>query len=256
MKQLFFSAFFVGILFSGINAQAQNKYELTDLDKSSLEGIIVEQYYVAQSKDEKDTVGGVLPKGAVTYRIYVDLKPGYTMQAVFGEFNHELRFATTTEFYNNRFGAATGDNIEVKQLNHHNVELDSWVSIGAATQSHWGIPLTEDKDGSIISKKDLKMADGLFAGAVRPISFIGMDMHFFYDTKKPSLFSTSDAAWAAFGGVKGATEDNKILIAQLTTDGKLSFELNLQVSNAKGGSIQFVARNPEDDEIKFDGLIH
>jgi len=43
--------------------------------------------------------------------------------------------------------------------------------------------------------------------------------------------------------VEGPTESNKILIAQLTTDGKLSFEINLQIATPSGDPIKFVARN-------------
>ena len=47
-----------------------------------------------------------------------------------------------------------------------------------------------------------------------------------------------------------------VLIAQLTTNGKLSFELNLQIGTPTGGTIQFVAKNPEGNELKFKQLTY
>jgi len=75
MNPIRFSIFF-NLIFTCQVIQAQVKKLPGDDDKKALEGIIVEKYYVATSADLKDTVGGALPKGSVTYRIYADLKPG------------------------------------------------------------------------------------------------------------------------------------------------------------------------------------
>jgi hypothetical protein len=187
----------------------------------------------------------------------VDLKPGYNLQAVYGVIQHQLRIETTTEFFNNKSGGViTGDLINSKKINENTVALDSWVTIGAATNAHFGILKSEDKDGSIITRTSLDKADGLIAGKIRPITYFGNDMSFFQSKNKSSLLSIDNASWAVFGGVKGPTEDNKILIAQLTTDGKLSFELNLQIGTPKGASIQYVAKDRNGAEIQFDGLTY
>ena len=45
---------------------------------AGLDSIIVEKYYISDLNDKSvDATGGVLPVGSVTYRIYVDMKPGY-----------------------------------------------------------------------------------------------------------------------------------------------------------------------------------
>jgi len=255
LKCFYVSAIF--IFFISNILQAQIKGGLSDADKSALEGIIVEKYYTADAKDAADTIGGFLPIGSVTYRIYADLKPGYTLQAVYGVPTHELRIETTTEFFNNKYGGSlTGDLIDPKKINDNSVALDSWVTLGAATKSHFGIPKADDKDGSILKRKSLNKADGLIAGKVSPVTFFGMDLSFFQSQKKVNLFSTKNASWAVFGGVKGPTPDNKILIAQLTTNGKLSFELNIQIGTPKGATVQYVAKDPENAEIKFDALTY
>ena len=69
------------------------------------------------------------------------------------------------------------------------------------------------------------------------------------------MFFTDNGSWAIFGGIKGPTEENRVLIAQLATDGELSFELNIQMGTPTGASINYVAKNPQGTEIKYDGLI-
>ena len=257
VKCFFILLFYCAVFINNDSLYAQARSILTDADKSALENIIVEQYYVANATDYSDTTGGVLPKGSVTYRIYVDMKPGYTMQAVYGLPKHMLRIATTTEFFNNTDGGSqTGDLINVKKINDNTVALDSWIAMGGATKSHFGILKTEDKDGSIIKRNSLDKADGLKTGKVPPVTYFGLDLLFFDNAKHPSVFTTDNGSWAIFGGVKGPTDDNKVLIAQLTTNGKLSFELNLQIGTPTGASVQFVAKNPEGSEILFKGLTY
>ena len=50
--------------------------------------------------------------------------------------------------------------------------------------------------------------------------------------------------------------ENRILIAQITTDGVFSFELNLQIGTPDGGTENYVARKPVGNEIQFAGLIY
>ncbi len=244
------------IAFSGFGF-AQLVGKLTEEDKSALEGIIVEKYFVNNAKEHFDTVGGEFPKGAITYRIYVDMKPNYTLQAVFGVANHKLTIATTTSFFNNlKEGNGTGDKIYSKNINNNTVAFDSWLTMGAATESHNGVLLSEDADGSIITKLCFKKADGLKKEKIKPVTYFGIDPDFFNRNNKESVFTTNNGSWAVFGGIKGSTEANKVLIAQLTTDGKLSFELNVQIGTPTGASIQYVAKNSENQEFQFKQLTY
>jgi hypothetical protein len=244
------------ILLSTSLSPAQEKGKLTKADKSALENIIVEKYYVSTESDASDTTGGILPKGSITYRIYVDLKPNYTLQAVFGVPSHELFIKTTTEFFNNKLeGKETGDKIDDKKINENTVALDSWVSMAGATKYHFGVPKSDDNNGSLITKKSLDKADGLIVGNVPAVAYFGLDLSFF-NTPKANTFLTNNGSWATFGGIKGPTPDNKILIAQLTTDGKLSFELNIQIGTPNGATQQYVAKDPQGNEIKFKGLTY
>lgn len=229
--------------------------KLTKEGGSGLEGIIVEKYYTSKAKDSADTSGGLLPKGSVTYRIYVDMEPGYTLQAVYGVPKHELIIKTTTSFFNNKTcKARTGDKINEAKVNENSVSLDSWLSIGAATESHFGVLKNEDTDGSILTRDFFKKSDGLLAGTIPKLVLFGIDLDSFGLQNNTSTFSTDNGSIAVLGGMKGPTNENKVLIAQLTTTGKLSFELNLQLGTPHGGTIRYVAKNPESGEVQFDGL--
>ncbi len=244
-----------------------------------LEDIIVERYYVSDANDATDTDGGTLPEGSVTYRIFVDMLPGYNFQAVYGNANHTLQIATTTEFFNNEDrGEQTGEAIGDNRVDENTVALDSWISVGGATDAHLGVLKSEDPDGSIVGGANndggsegiaggllvnadasaglpLTTADGLVAGAPVDVTAVGdLDLSMFADANDGTALVTNGGSWAALGGVQGATASNTVLIAQITTDGELSFELNVQIGTPDGGVERYVASNPIDDEIQFPGL--
>jgi hypothetical protein len=248
----FFKAFLILALcvLGNISSEAQNSYVITHNDSLALENVIVEKYYKVTSKDCQDTTGGILPKGSVVYRIYIDLKPGYFLQTVYGNEKHELFLKTSTTFFNNLYcNAITGYNISQKEINENTVALDSWITLGAASRLHTGILRSEDQDGSILNRPEFGKTDGLTNGILPTFKQFNLDLNFFNDRKNASVFSTSNGGWAALEGVKGPTSENRILIAQLTTNGKLSFQLNIQIGTPTKGSLLFVANNPEGSEI-------
>jgi len=177
---------------------------------------------------------------------------------VYGDEKHELFFKTTTYFYNNtECSAYTGFNIDAKKLNYSTCALDSWITLGAASRLHTGILKSEDSDGSILTRNTLKYSDGLTNGVFPNFKVFNLDLGFFNNDKDAALFSTNNGAWAALGqGVKGPTAENRVLIAQLTTNGKLSFNLSVQIGKPDGSPIKFVSDNPDESEIRFEGLAY
>jgi hypothetical protein len=245
-----------------------------------LEDLLVEVYYVSDENDSNDEDGGSdLAQGSVTYRIYADLAPGYEVQAVFGNSDHELRIETTTYFYNNADrGEETGDAIDNTRLDENTVALDSWLTMGPASDAHWGVIKSEDTDGSIVGGENndggsegisggllvnadalagipLVEADGLLEGTIPSLTVVGMDISAFGNENGGPIFTSNGGAWSVLEGVQGPTETNKVLLAQITTDGTLCFELNLQIGDPQGGTVQFVAENPIGDQIQCDALV-
>lgn len=246
--------------------------------QNGLEQIIVEKYYVSDLNDKTvDGDGGALPVNSVTYRVYVDMLPGYIFQAAYGTPQHELKIATSTTFFNNQDRGARFPIYTRNQAQNNTVMLDSWLSAGGAMKDHAGVLKSIDDglntiqnaDGVLQNNHDqagipLTQQDGALAAIVEPVTVVG-----FFDTdlsllddindpNSPATISTHDGAWSSLNGSRGAdTTENHVLIGQFTTDGVFEFELNLQIRNQQTLVVEnYVARNPTGNEILSPDLIH
>ncbi len=241
-----------------------------------LENIIVEKYYISDSKDAKIKAVSKLPVGSVTYRIFVDMLPGYRFQAAYGVPGHELRIATSSSFFNNEeAGAATANEIPTGKLQNSTVMLDSWLSVGAGAKNMYGV-LKSDDTSSAITNTDcilqnansfagipVKERDGMYyASPMSVVTFFGIDsaMISIFDKQNikanGQIFSTDNGSWASFGGAIGPDQNNRVLIAQITTNGIFSFKLNIQMGTPTGGVENYVAENPVGNEIQLPCLIY
>jgi hypothetical protein len=247
------------ILFVSSWASAQN----------GLEGIVVEKYYVSNANDTNaNSVGGVLPVGSVTYRIYVDMLQGYKFQAAYGVPGHDLRIQTSTLFFNNEDRGSTSPTFSRTLAAKNTVMLDSWLSVGAACNNYYGILKSMDNgvmnvvnnfSPQVLQNNDplagipLTTQDGFIAGTPEPVTTVGISNEItVFDNQNDGtngpLFFTNNGSWASLNGSVGPdTVDNKVLIAQITTDGIFSFELNIQ---------NYVATNPVGAEISIPSLMY
>src|SRR5207237_4309911 len=136
-----------------------------------------------------------------TYRIFVDMKPDYSLQLVYGSPKHELRIETSTTFFNNKdCGALVGYNVNYKKINQGSYCLDSWITLNSATDRHAGILKADDRNGSIIHKKGLEKADGLTNGNLPVFKPFNLGLNFFNWEDNPSLFSTNNCCLAVISG--------------------------------------------------------
>lgn len=245
---------------------------LNGFGQQGLEGIIVEKYYEVPN-DELEIFG--VAKGTVTYRIYADLHTDFRFQAAYGNNNHPLIIATTTNFYNDvDNGDYIPNTIARRHLGKKAMMLDSWLSVGAAGEKYYGILKSSDDtmetvkhpNGLFTSNKSKEISllekDGLLSSESIPRpTFFGIDSAVaVFKNKIGSEFKTNNGTWAYLGkGSVGADSltNNNVLIAQITTNGDFNFELNIQVGSSKTGEIQkYVARNPTGTEILMPQLIY
>ncbi len=258
----------LSLLLCGFMATAQN----------GLENIIVEKYYISDTNDASaNSTDGVLPVSSSTYRIYVDMLPGYKFQAAFGVPTHELRIATSTLFFNNEDRGSTSPTFTKNQAKGNTVMLDSWLSVGAACAGNFGVLKTDDdgvntnvNNDGLLQNNDpaagipLTTEDGFRAGTPQTVTAVGITTEIaMFDNQNDGtngpVFSTWNGSWASLNGsyaVGVDSLDNKILIAQMTTDGDFSFELNIQIGTPTGGVEQYVAQNPVDAEIMLSSLTY
>ena len=245
-----------------------------------IEDVIVERYYVSDANDATDLTGGGLAIGSVTYRIFIDLCEGCSLRAVYADENHSLRIESTASFFNHLDrGRVYGHAITNGALDEGTVPLDSWLAMGAASNAKRAVVKDEDDDGSIVggSNNDggsegvpggllvnadasalpaLTERDGLVplapGGTAQPSNFnvTGIDpTAVFGDATTGGTFATNDFRMAATPPVAGATATNRVIVAQLTTTGDLSFCLNVEVLTPQGEVRKFVCS----DDVLLDG---
>ncbi|MCB0792502.1 MAG: hypothetical protein H6595_04140 [Flavobacteriales bacterium] len=240
----------------------------TIAEAQDIDSVFVETYHVAPDPD-----GGAAP--LVTYRIYVDLAAGRTLQMVYGNEDHQLYLKTTTDFFNDKkHGAKIGDHIPADSLNAFPLAIDSWLTLGAASDQDLAVPLRLDPDGSRLTcppysgagvKSDnlglvpplpLNRSDGLLrVDSVPPVVGFRMDPGYFGHIRG-SVVHTMDGAWAVMGGTKGPTPENIVLIAQVSTTGILSYAFNVQIGLPDGSAVKYVWRDAGDDESYHPDLLH
>jgi hypothetical protein len=260
--------FFLGLFISGLGLQAQN----------GLESIIVEKYYVSNAADASGSVG-TLPAGSVTYRFYVDMLPGYKFQAAYGSpvGSHVLTFSTTTSFFNNEDRGAVTPTFTKTQARSNTVILDSYISAGAAASGNFGVLKSEDDVASggatvvnnsvppILQNADpsagipLTTHDGLWTGSPSAVTTVGQTdaqagAVFDATSQAGGVFTLTDGAWSSLAGAQGPTASNRVLIAQITTDGVLTYALNIQIGTPTGGVERYVHTGATGSEIDIPSL--
>jgi hypothetical protein len=238
-----------------------------DVNGQGLESIIVEKYYIADSSDSRFGGKDYLPPGSVTYRVFVDLKPGYVLQSVYGDSEHQMVIGTSTNFYNHSaFGRNLANLIYDPYLPNSTMMIDSWLSVGSAGHINSGVLKTDDDTIGTVKNQfelypvlqsenpaagiPLKERDGLKTGGLPgKVTALNIDalLEMVDKMQAPPTgqeFKTSNGGWACLEGAKGFDkEKNRILIGQFTTSGNFYFELNLQIKKAGGAVEQYVARD-------------
>ena len=252
----------IGLSLAGLcSTQAQN----------GIDSIYVEKYYIANTADNAGSVGN-LPVGSVTYRLFVCMKPGYKFQMAYGDGNHSLKLTTTTSFFNNEDnGQVTVPSITTTKDGANTNMLDSWVSSGSALgTTQIGVPKSEDNNGTIahtlLQNTNPKMGilltaeDGMIPGTPEPVAIVGdasSALSILGATSQAgNSVVISNGSWYCntAGGTLGPNATNRVLIAQITTDGIFHYELNVQVGTPTGGTQSFVSSNPQAGELTIPSM--
>ncbi len=249
-----------------------------------LEKVIVETYYISNEEDHTDTTGGRLDIGSTTYRIYVDLKPGNKLKKIYGDVNHELKISSTEVFYNHKTeGQSFAKDFIKGRYGESTVALDSWLTLGQTTKkqgitAHSGVLKTQDINGSFIGGLNndggsepvslglltnnspsigipLITSDGMSIMSSIPNSWndvgfkdflTGNDSTIFGSFVPKTNFSSNNCSLENSGVLGTIGDSNQILIAQLTTKGELSFNLNIETEEIINGdtiTVKYVSNN-------------
>ncbi|MCW3083330.1 MAG: hypothetical protein JWP12_696 [Bacteroidetes bacterium] len=264
--------------------------------KAQIQHVIVEKYYVSDSLDNTDTIDGAaraLPVGSKTYRVYVQLDAGYRLKKMYGTANHPLKIKSTANFFNNidRPTAYFGYLINKAWFSGNpTLALDSWLTLGLCATNYNGVLKTDDTDGSVIlpswggtasvpggilrnndtaagipitTEDGMKPKTGTFTTWINN-GFIDSptgteDTTVFGSVNTGSQFISTTAFLQQNSGVIGdSLTGEKVLVAQLTTTGEISFELNLQLITPGGASMNIVPGNnslPTTGDTTVNGML-
>jgi PKD repeat protein len=259
-------------LFAQLSVQAQG-----------LEGIIVERFYETDAADETNALdnGSIvpLPAGSVVYRVFVDMADGYKFSQIFGTTDHPLTVNATADFYNDpSYGVTVNPGtISANNIRKHTALIDSWFTTGGASNGKVGVLKIEDTDGSVGNQHGVlannpggcygvpingtNAQDGMTLNSpttyLVPNSLgVGGALEALDQTAGNSVFIDGGAI-AALGGIVGPTSTNRVMIAQFTVNGDITFALNVQLVNAATGVAEnYVASNPMSGELTHPTLTY
>ena len=259
-----FSIVCLSTLFMGISLNAQTI--------NGVEKVIVEKYYIS-NQDDANASEGKLPVGSVTWRIYLDMLPGYKFKSAYGNVPHPLSITTTTTFFNNEDRGSTIPGFSKSSTKNNTVMLDSWLTAGAACSGNFGVLKSNDDGVATVVNVDgvlqnadqsagipLTVQDGLIQikdtlpdgtlkdilpGQCGVIGLEGLIDVFDATSQLGNNFTVTNGAWFCLLGAMGPdSTKNRVLIAQLTTDGELFFKLNVSIISPNGKSEFYVPENP------------
>ena len=259
---------------------------------AQIEGLIVETYYISDDADATDTTGGGIAEGTTTYRIYVDLKAGSKIKKIYGDQNHPLKFSSTADFFNNKVdGQSFAKDFSKNRYSENTVALDTWLTLGQTTKvaanTYFGILKDQDSTGSFIGGANndggseaivaglmtnadplagipLTNADGMDTMVVVPESWAdygikdlisGNDSTIFGSIVSGSQFISYNAGLFNSGVAGVFPENNQVLVAQLTTMGDITFELNLEVEEFDGLNSEVVKYVANDSVLLSDEIL-
>lgn len=249
--------------------------------QNGLEGIIVEKYYQANSTDVTNSVNNgaspLLSTNSITYRVYVDMAPGYRYNLTYGDLTHPWIITSSTSFYNDpNNGVKIGPAQSLTNARKNTVMIDSYLTGGGVMAGKVGVLKTEDTDGSIGNSNGaltntlggvfgvainsvvaVNAQDGYAVGTPGSCNDLGLGVQAdIFDATLGGSFFVNGGQVGVLGGVVGTTTTNAVLIGQFTTDGVFGFQLNVQVQNTVTGVAEnWVASNPQPGEFSLASLI-
>ncbi len=242
MPRLLLTASTILALLSGLYAQ--------------VEGLVIERIPATGVPE------GPTGEPAITYRIFVDLAPEHILLTAYGDERNPLYLRTSTTFWNDstcdeRFG----ERIRSSMLKNDQGWSDSWLGFGFGSDQHKAIPHHLDRDGSVLPCPEAIdnvgtidrrcSSDGLVhADRIPSTVEVNMDLASL-GVPGGNAIATDNGGWAVLGGVRGATAENLVLIAQLTTTGVLEHAINVQVRTPQGEVIRCTSGPTTNTEERY-----
>ena len=173
--------------------------------------------------------------GLNTWRVYATFSnPGVDVLSVYGTDTNPIDISSSTGWYQDPLGSSVGDGINpLLFTDFPTLEFDSWITIGAQSSN----------DGDV--------------------TVVGLDLNSFEAGGDLTSDETAGGSWIAIPGeVVGTSPDaqGRVLIAQLTTDGTVVFDCNIQYREPDGSTpvateLSLVFQNGCPEDINGSGMV-
>ena len=173
--------------------------------------------------------------GLNTWRVYANFNnAGADLLSVYGTANSPIDVSTSTSWFQDPLGSGTSNGIsEALIASFPTVQYDSWVTVGGPSET----------DGDIQT-----------AGLDLPTFELGSDL---------TSDEVAGGSWFAIpGNVAGTSPDaqGRVLIAQLTTDGTVVFDCNVQYREPDGSTpvateLSLVFQNGCPEDVNGSGMV-
>lgn len=202
-------------------AENYDEAALTDDGSCNFVNQVLDAVYAEVYYEDDGSVEGY-PSNHTTYRIYADINdPSYGVLSVYAvEDCTDLYIRSTTNIWNSTVGAEIGSELNANVFeNFPASQYDSFVTLGVENSSQEGFVQALGDDGFLDSFSDPQGAD----------------------------LNIEDGAWFSpylENPLVFPNEEGRVLLAQVTTDGQLSYKLNLQIRGLDG-DVQFYMSEEE-----------
>jgi hypothetical protein len=168
------------------------------------------QYTLIVEEHASDLVPGI-----TTYRLFVEMvNSDDFLSSVYGNDNFPLEIASSTSFYNDQFGASVASGVNPAFFQFFpTAEADSWVTIGIEGQN-------------VGSEVAISTVESPLQPWVPALAFESE-----IDGENLVMSDATGGAWFVLNNTPNGIpdENNRVLIAQLSTDGSISGVVNVQV---------------------------
>jgi hypothetical protein len=173
----------------------------------------------------------------ITYRIYADLKKGYRLQAIYGINEHPLIVKTSGHFYNHPEGSFLGTNLGSNTFSSISNINETSISPKFSDRSVKKINLffSKIKDFETLEPQIVIYGNENLSIALNNSNNLNINQ-----------LHLNNTSIACMNGVSGLDTNNYVLLGQLSTNGKLYLELNLQLISPEGKIEKYVARKPNE----------
>ncbi len=173
--------------------------------------------------------------GLNTWRVYANFSnPGADLLSVYGTPESPIDISTSTDWFQDPLGGATSNDINEALFGEFpSLNFDSWLTIGGPSAS----------DGDIQT--------------------VGLGLEAFENGDDVTSNDVAGGSWLAIpGNVSGTSPDaeGRVLIAQLTTDGTVVFDCNIQYREPDGSTpvvveLSLVFQNGCPEDVNGSGLV-